>query len=213
MCCFCFQLSGSLKGSEERDFMFGKLFCYLAIIRSGKVAKDVTISVKILERILELHAKRGWIREVASESLLVFLSHASLEIVQASLPKVLPLLNDIPMAELAAWQLMLLIGLQNLAQKNAAFRGEWEAVVASSAGELSFSLDRLEEVSSTLSAATAGYPKMHRVWDFVLSQVFPMDSDRVLKTNRYASDYCGLCLLMKCNTLRGKDDDEQLPNT
>ena len=164
--------------------MFGKLFCYLAIVRSGKIAKDVTTSVKILDRILELHAKRGWIREVASESVLVFLSCASVEIIQASLPKVLPLLSDIPLSELAAWQLMLLIGLQNLAHRNNIFRGEWESAVSRSADELLFSLDKLDEVTTTLSAATAGYPKIHRVWDFILSQVFPMDADRVLKTNR-----------------------------
>eukprot|EP01034_Spumella_vulgaris_P034608 gene34608-42691_t len=164
--------------------MFGKLFCYLAVIRSGKVAKDVTASLKILDRILELHVKRGWIREVASESVLVFMSLGSAELVKAALTKVLPLFIDIPMTELAAWQLMLLMGLQNIALKNTVFRAEWTAVVTE---HQLFSLDRLDEVTATLCAATAGYPKIHRVWDFVLSFVFPMDSDRVLRTNRLKS--------------------------
>lgn len=137
--------------------MFGKLFCYLAVLRSGKVAKDVDASVKILERILELHAKRGWIREVASEAVLVFMSTASADTVKAAVPKVLPLLNDIPLSELAAWQLMLLTGLQNLSAKNAAFRAVWEEL---SGDVTKFSMDQLDEVTATLSAATAGFPKV-----------------------------------------------------
>lgn len=139
--------------------MFGKLFCYLAIIRSGKVAQDTTTSIAILQRILELHAKRGWIREVACESILVFMSLASNEITKTALPTILPLFHDIPMSELAAWQLMLLMGLQNLAVKNTAFKTQWEA--ATTEDQL-FTLNKLPEVTATLSAATAGFPKVRQ---------------------------------------------------
>jgi hypothetical protein len=88
---------------------------------------------------------------------LVFLSLATGELIKAALTKVLPLINDIPMSELAAWQLMLLMGMQNIALKNASFRAEWSSAVSE---DQLFSLDRLDEVTATLCAATAGYPKV-----------------------------------------------------
>ena len=40
-------------------------------------------------------------------------------------------------------------------------------------------------MATTLLAATAGFPKIHRVWDFILGGIFPLDTDRALPTTRY----------------------------
>lgn len=58
------QLTGSIRGAEERDFMFGKLFCYLAIMRSGIIRSDQELSSIIFDRLLVLQERKSWIREV-----------------------------------------------------------------------------------------------------------------------------------------------------
>ena len=58
------QLTGSIRGAEERDFMFGKLFCYFAIMRSGKIHSNNELSTDVIDRLLDLHKRKGWIREV-----------------------------------------------------------------------------------------------------------------------------------------------------
>ena len=56
----CTQVSGSMKGAEERDMLFGKLFGYIAIIRSGRLSNESNdISINVFNRILELHNKKG----------------------------------------------------------------------------------------------------------------------------------------------------------
>jgi hypothetical protein len=57
-----------MRGAEERDLMFGRLFGYLALIRSGKLSGDNTNIVKTLDTLIELHQRKAWIREVVSES-------------------------------------------------------------------------------------------------------------------------------------------------
>jgi len=70
------KVTGSLKGAEERDFMFGKLFGYLALARSGRL-DGVPLAAHagaVVDGLLELHARKGWMREVATEALLVVLA-------------------------------------------------------------------------------------------------------------------------------------------
>ena len=112
------KISGSLKGAEERDFLFGKLFGYLSLIRSGRLSDDVIQTGCIMDRLLELHARKGWLREVTTEAILTLLSAVSLTVVDSAglLDKISPLLaqhgRPTPIHEMTAWQLMLAIGLQ-----------------------------------------------------------------------------------------------------
>ena len=112
------KISGSLKGAEERDFLFGKLFGYLSLIRSGRLSEDVIQTGCVMDRLLELHARKGWLREVTTEAILTLLSAVSSAVVDSAglLDKISPLLaqhgRPTPIQEMTAWQLMLAIGLQ-----------------------------------------------------------------------------------------------------
>ena len=227
-----------MRGAEERDFLFCKLFCYLSMIKSGMAyitqpeldssATESTITERLnelLTRILDLHQRKGWMREVCTEAILLLLQTipvpdksgpekqskkapklasklvkndvtlegrglntiASKSSVKAwlrvLLPSVVALLAQTSLPDMAAWQLMLLIGLQNIgnAPGGSTFRKELSAeyerqqhqqggdghgeketnVMSMSIGPLQFDLVQdISEVLETLLASTAGYPKV-----------------------------------------------------
>ena len=71
-----------------------------------------------MDRLLELHARKGWLREVTTEAILTLLSAVSVAVVDTAglMEKISPLLaqhgRPTPIHEMTAWQLMLAIGLQ-----------------------------------------------------------------------------------------------------
>lgn len=96
------------------------------------------------------------------EAILLFFTSSSAEVVKAAIPKVKTLLLD-PLPEMAAWQLMLLVGLQQAASSDSSSSLTEEMLQpAVSEGE-QFSMDRIEEISETLLAATSGFPKVQWV--------------------------------------------------
>jgi hypothetical protein len=67
----------------------------------------------------------------------------------------------------------------------------------------------------TLLAATAGFPKIHRVWDFLMGGIFPLDGDRALPSARYVYPAPpSSLLLLLILTQRGgcASGDEQHPS-
>jgi DNA polymerase phi len=152
-----------MKGSEERDLMFGKLFGYLSLIRSGKLENDEENVVLIVDKLLDLHNRKGWIREVVSESILTLLAVISGDMIKLVIPKLRTLLGngDVPLCDMTAWQLMLCVGLQQLA----ATKGTGAESVKEELIELLPQIDivtpgSLQEMIPTLMEATAGFPKV-----------------------------------------------------
>ena len=143
--------------------MFGKLFGYLSLIRSGKLENDEENVVLIVDRLLELHNRKGWIREVVSESILTLLAVISGDMIKLVIPKLRTLLGngDVPLCDMTAWQLMLCVGLQQLS----ATKGTGAESVKEELIELLPQLDMvtpgsLQEMIPTLLEATAGFPKV-----------------------------------------------------
>lgn len=169
-----------MKGSEERDLMFGKLFGYLSVIRSGKLGSDEENVTLIMDKLLELHNRKGWIREVVCESILTLLSALQEDMIRVILPKVKTLLGDgqVLLSDMTAWQLMLCVGIQQLAAAKAITPSSLTALKQEKEGEedvegsLSEQLLQLLPVSDvvtpgtfkemipTLLEATAGFPKV-----------------------------------------------------
>ena len=175
-----------------------------------------------MTRLLELHSKRGWLREVVTESILTLLAAVSPKVVVDSglIEKLSPMLaqpEPVPISEMTAWQLMLSMGLQHYARTLSSSHATEkkgkstisdicnsiaemlpvEGVVTVAAETTSQSGDpsgeggmvtpeTLSLMTATLLDATAGYPKIHRVWDFIVGGVFVMDADRQLPRKRYA---------------------------
>jgi hypothetical protein len=163
------KVTGSLKGAEERDFLFSKLFCIMAIIRSKKTVGDKEVHMNLLDRLLELHEQKGWMREVVVEALLLFCSSLTdAAMVNATILKLKPLVSS-AIVDMAAWQLSLCIGLaqlQSAAHKDSAkIAAVWQKEWRKEAAELEvsktpLSMDNIESLKDTLLAATAGYPKV-----------------------------------------------------
>ena len=190
-------IRGKIKGSEERDLIFGKLFAYLAIARSGILGKDGSAGVDIFRRLLELHKMRNWIREVVSEAFLVIL-HAMDP--NALLPfgdgrtnaveHALAFLSDEDMfqgevSDWAPWQLQLALGLQQFANDFKGKNGGDDAEDVEPHKGIRKALKKmlpskrmatpellLGPLTPVLVASAAGFPKIHRVWDLLLGSIF-----------------------------------------
>ena len=115
--------------------MFGKLFGYLSLVRSGLLQDHKELSIEILARLLELHKRRNWLKEVVSEAIFVVMWALPVAVVA---DEVLPLLGNTdtdgtiglgsfgtgtnlalpstPLEQYEPWQLLLGMGLQRYAR-------------------------------------------------------------------------------------------------
>lgn len=179
------KVTGSMKGAEERDMLFGKLFGYISIIRSGKLNQtdNEDTAVEIFNRVLELHQKRGWIREVTSETILLLLESLNFTLLtnESVFSKLQSLLSEISISEMAPWQLMLALGFQFYQSIFPAVSSQISLLLPD---EQIFIAERMDVLSPILLASTAGFPKIHRVWDYILGFIFGMTKDRSLPTTR-----------------------------
>ena len=191
------QITGSVKGSEERDFIFAKLFCYISIMKSKHFLADLTspamddekkkdncLPIVLLDRILLLGSTKGWLREVIAEVLLEYFAILTTplvavpesdtvpatttapvevvvvaEVLKMSIQRLSPVMPE-DLDSMAAWQIMLQIGLQNLATTCPSFKKSLKENSDILSADKVFSMDRIGSIASTLIAATAGYPKV-----------------------------------------------------
>ena len=145
--------------------MFGKLFGYLALIRTGKLENDEENVVAIFDRLVDLHKRKGWIREVVCETVLALLATVNGAIITALIPR-LKLFLDTEVQEgticdMAAWQLMLCVGIQQLMVT----KGTGAESVKDELSTLLPHADLMtpqnfEEMIPTLIEATGGFPKV-----------------------------------------------------
>ena len=144
--------------------MFGKLFGYLSLIRSGKIEKDKVSVLLIVDRLLELHNRKGWIREVVCESMLTLLNVISSDIIVLVIPKLKQLLGNglLAISDMTAWQLMLCVGIQQISSASSTDIVKTEMLELLPQPDIvtpaSFS-----EMIPTLLEATAGFPKVRQL--------------------------------------------------
>lgn len=210
------KITGSLKGGEERDMLFGKLFGYLAVIRSGRIDLSADASLEgededsleqkkekaitaqdhedatplplvLFDKLFKLYNHKGWMREVISEAFLFLLNESPSRIVRKKMiPLLKPLLVD-SLADMSASQLALAMGLEFLAtsenSKIACKKLKKEVKEILPAWPM-MTPENLDIMKQTLISSTAGFPKIHRVWDFVLGSIFPLTAERLLPSKR-----------------------------
>jgi hypothetical protein len=186
-----------MRGSEERDVMFGRLFGYLALIRSGRLRNDSANSLLSLDRLIGLHKRKAWIREVVSEGILFLLEEmpTAAATIQSAAKKLSEILTSegggsADIAEISAHEIVLVSGLQSfcLLKKDlpAASASALRAITAryTSHPALLLSPACLPTLAPTLLAACGGFPKVHRVWYSLLLQIFGSSEFRCLPTER-----------------------------
>jgi hypothetical protein len=71
------QPGGSVRGVDERELMFGKMFGCLSIIRSGRLINDSTAAVIVFRYLCELYLSKVWMREAVVESVIQLLCSIS----------------------------------------------------------------------------------------------------------------------------------------
>lgn len=104
------KISNGTKRADERDMVFGRLFGFLALIRSGRLDNDFENGKEIFKTMVDLLGTKGWLREVVVEALLELLDHSSNDlIITVIVPSFHELLGD-SLVDLTSSQLMLAIG-------------------------------------------------------------------------------------------------------
>ena len=190
------KIKSSLKPHEQRDLIFGKLFAYLALIRSGRLAAEIkadpTVATTVAQTLLQLHAKKDWLREVTSEAILSLMTALPAEVVASH---VVPALRDgalLPeyshsLGDYSAWQLQLAMGLEHYAYapEHAKAKAACLALLPTGgSGGRVFSVDNLPLLHAALANAAARFPKIHKLWDYCLGEIFGLQKDRTLPTER-----------------------------
>lgn len=149
--------------------MFGRLFNYLAIIRAGKV-NDSKIALHILDRFIELHKRKGWIREVVSEAILSLLNTFpnDEETVQSAINKIKLILEINEIDEIPAHDLILISGLQAYSEQkhSQGFSNLSQIVNQFIPIEPIFSVENFPLLEKTFVAACYGFPKVYFLFLF-----------------------------------------------
>ena len=137
--------------------MLGKLFGCLVLVKSGKLSRkdDVDFVAKCL---LQLHGWKSWMKELVSETILLLVDRISQTLViEVLLPLIKEWLAGVAAADMAAWQILLVAGLEQVAGSKPDLKREFASVLSAE------SLSRahvFEQLAATLSIATTGYPKV-----------------------------------------------------
>jgi hypothetical protein len=154
-----------MKGSDERDVMFGRLFGYLAVIRAGALlGKPSTEVLHILDRFIELFKRKAWIREVMAESILYLLESVPLtnEVGPSLVARIKLIAEPGDMPDLSAYQIVLLSGLQRYSA-NQVLQGHTflpPLLVSVVPVFPVISAETLPLLTQTLLAACNGFPKV-----------------------------------------------------
>ena len=104
-----------MRGMEEREFLFGKLFGYLSLIRSGKLNSDRNFVSDVLNAFLSLYQAKPWIQEVAIESLLtLFINIVDDDQLSQHIEKYISILPTFPysLQDLSPNELLVIAALQ-----------------------------------------------------------------------------------------------------
>jgi hypothetical protein len=159
--------------------MFGKLFGYIGLIRGGLLKEKSPLSEEIIERLLTLHGKKSWLQELTVEAFLIFLTNANDELQKYLLQKLEPF-YIVSLDAMNANQLLLFLGLQYLSKVNKNFEKLWKNVVKTHNIELFDFNTKLDVVSDALLSSSRTFPKIHRIWDYLLGLIVPLSEEREL---------------------------------
>ncbi len=177
------RVTGSIKGQDERDLLFGKLFGYMSIVRSGKIRCNDEYCLEVLQGLLDLHKRKVWIREVVVEAILDLAPEFNVDILST---KGIPLMEHLfpeALEAMSPTQLMFAAGIEM--QARAIGDSHLMDIIATRLPKKRIISNKtLKKIESTLIAACGGFPKIHRVWDYVLTGIFTMSDTRVLLPQR-----------------------------
>jgi len=170
-------VTGSLKKGEERDLMLGKLFGCLVLVKSGKLSKkdDVDFVAKCL---VQLHGWKAWMKELVAETVLLLIERISPTLViEVLFPLIKEWLAGVTASDMAAWQILLVAGLEQVASSKSDLKRAFASVLPTE------SLSRAHvfgQLANTLSVATTGYPKVRQIHFLIIrTDVYIAELDKL----------------------------------
>lgn len=137
--------------------MLGKLFGCLVLIKSGKLSRKEDFEF-VAKSMAQLHGWKAWMKELVAEALLLLVDRIPVSlVVEVLLPLLKDWLSGVAVQDMAAWQILLVAGLEQIVASKPALKRELAPLLPIE------SLCRphvFEHLAPTLSVATAGYPKV-----------------------------------------------------
>lgn len=161
--------------------MFGKLFGLLALIRSGIVSDNELCILEVVKRLIDLYRRKTWMQELSIEAMLDILFVTTEKIQLKIAPKLAELCNS-SLEEQSENELLLRIALQSFAKRSS--KNVTQAIYGVMSVDNDFSLAHLSDVKSALFRSANKFPKVHRVWDYLLTFIFAVGEDRELLPKR-----------------------------
>ncbi|TMW69360.1 hypothetical protein Poli38472_001516 [Pythium oligandrum] len=157
------EVHANMKGMEQREHMFGRLFGLLALHRSGRLTQDEDaqkITVAIVKELLEMSKWKKWLRESCVEGVLTVLSSVSPKLFVKELVSECSALLTGDVSAFNAEQVALAVGIQHYIQ-------EHKLKELSDAKYPALHLVRRKHIHSLaepLKLSTSCYPRVHSAW-------------------------------------------------
>ena len=167
------QLQGSMKGPEERDMLFGRVFTCAAVIRSARLATlgakpRAALVERLVKELLFCLGKKTFLQEIGTVILCELLRQLpSVELQTTAWPLLAPVLAG-PLDEWAPHALLLGLELGKLLPP--ATVAALLPSVTLQGGSLLCSRN-LPALVAPLKAASSSHPQLHAVWGVVLEQL------------------------------------------
>jgi DNA polymerase phi len=178
----CTEVEGSMKGHEQRDFLVGRVFGFMALYRSGRLkgltGSDAVVTHTIVSKLLEL-SKRQFLRQLVFELIIGIMGDCHPDTFAELLPMLLPTL-DAEVEDYSPDQLSLAIALQRKAAALDSAHGstlgkklpkniqpsanQW-LVCSSKDGQ------SLQRLVPSLRSSSSCFPKVHSVWDNIINEL------------------------------------------
>ena len=165
------QLQGSMKGPEERDMLFGRVFSCAAIVRSGRLgampsAAKSALAERLAKELLFCVERKAFLQELGSVILVEMLRQLTPTELQTSVwPMLAPMLEG-AMDEWTPHALLIALELARLLPS-----GTLGALLPGSVslqGGTLVNAANLPSLVAPLKAASCAHPQLHAVWGAVL---------------------------------------------
>ncbi|TYZ63130.1 hypothetical protein PybrP1_008213, partial [[Pythium] brassicae (nom. inval.)] len=179
------EVHSSMKGMEQREHMFGRLFGLLALQRSGRLGADQRVAVEVVHELLEMAAWKKWFREACFEAALAVLADVEPNVFLTELAPALARALAGDVAAFNAEQVQLAAGLAHYLHA-----AGLEARVPADFPALRFLRRKaMYALAEPLRASSACYPRVHAAWFGVFGHVLhggagaaPFDSELFQET-------------------------------
>uniref|UniRef100_K3WSV6 Uncharacterized protein n=1 Tax=Globisporangium ultimum (strain ATCC 200006 / CBS 805.95 / DAOM BR144) TaxID=431595 RepID=K3WSV6_GLOUD len=156
------EVHSSMKGMEQREHMFGRLFGLLAVQRSGRLSGDANqdVAVQVIKQLLEMSKWKKWFREACFEAVLAVLVEVNSKTFLSELvPEFTTYLSG-EVGEYNAEQVLLAAGLHHYIHTTGI-----ESKVPSTFPALKFLRRKaMHALAEPLKNSSSCYPRVHAAW-------------------------------------------------